>query len=179
LEYNFIGKDKPCLSKEVAKMRWRWFLVIPFVLILAGCATGRRLQSLETKMDVLESKVNSIEQRQTAIEGQTGESRESEGYLKGKLENVSHGPSTEVVTGTPAKNGGYLYKSGKISLTNKDIQIALKNAGLYNGQINGKIGKKTKRAIREFQKANGLKADGKVGPKTKDLLLQYLKQETK
>jgi len=157
---------------------WRWFLVIPFVLILTGCATGRRLQSLETKMDVLESKVNSVEQRQTAIEGQTGESRESEGYLKGKLESAPRGPSTVVVTGA-AKNEGYLYKSGKVSLTNKDIQIALKNAGFYNGQINGKIGKKTKKAIREFQKAKGLKADGKVGPKTKDLLLQYLKQETK
>src|SRR5271157_3472524 len=114
-------------------MRWRWFLVIPFVLILAGCATGRRMQSLEIKMDVLESKVNSVEQRQTAIEGQTGESRESEGYLKGKLENVSHGSSTAVVTGTPAKNEGYLYKSGKASLTKKDIQLALKNAGFYNG----------------------------------------------
>ncbi len=160
-------------------MRWRWFLVIPFVLILTGCATGKRLQNLETKMDVLESKVNSVEQRQTAIEGQTGESRESEGYLKGKLENTSHGSSTEVVTGTLDKNGGYLYKSGKKFLTHKEIQLALKNAGFYNGPINGKIGKKAKKAIREFQKANGLKADGKVGSKTKDLLLQYLKQETK
>ena len=130
---------------------------------------------METKMDVLESKVNSVEQRQTSIEGQTGESRESVGYLKGKLENVSHGPSTVVVTGTTAKNEGYLYKSGKASLTKKDIQLALKNAGFYNGPIDGNIGKKTKGAIRDFQKANGLKADGKVGKQTTRLLSQYLK----
>ena len=159
-------------------MRWRWFLVIPFVLILAGCATSSRLQSLETKTAALQAKVDSLEQRQSSIESQSGESRESVGYLKGKVESAPRGPSTVVVTGATG-NEGYLYKTGKASLTKKDIQLALKNAGFYNGQIDGKIGKKTKKAIREFQKANGLKADGKVGLKTKDLLSRYLSQETK
>jgi murein L,D-transpeptidase YcbB/YkuD len=142
-------------------MRWRWLLVLPLVLMLVGCSTvtSKRINSLETKVGALEAKVDSVEQRQSAIEGQTGESRESVGYLKG--------------------NEGYLYKSGKKSLTHKDIQLALKNAGFYNGTIDGKIGKNSKKAIREFQKANGLKADGVVGPKTRDLLLQYLTQEAK
>ncbi len=48
----------------------------------------------------------------------------------------------------------------------KQIQTALRNAGLYSGNIDGKIGPKTKSAIEEFQKANGLKVDGKVGPQT-------------
>mgnify|MGYP001612795382 CR=1 FL=1 len=48
----------------------------------------------------------------------------------------------------------------------KDIQTALKNAGLYNGSIDGNIGPKTKKAIEEFQKQNGLKVDGKVVPRT-------------
>ena len=55
-----------------------------------------------------------------------------------------------------------------------DIQTALKNAGLYNGAIDGKIGPKTKNAIEEFQKANGLKADGKVGTKTWAALSRHL-----
>lgn len=46
------------------------------------------------------------------------------------------------------------------------IQEALKNAGYYEGKIDGSIGPKTKRAIEKFQTENGLKADGKVGPKT-------------
>jgi len=156
-------------------MRWKWLLVIPSVLLLTGCSTvsGKRLNSLETKVSTLEAKVDSVEQRQSAIEGQTGESRESVGYLKGKVD--SRGPSTVVVTGAQG-NEGYLYKSGKKSLTHKDIQLALKSAGFYNGHIDGKIGKSTKKAIREFQKTNGLKADGIVGPKTRDLLLQYLTQ---
>lgn len=153
----------------------RWWIVVPVTFLLTGCSTvsSKRLNNLETKVSTLEAKVDSVEQRQSAIEGQTGESRESVGYLKGKVD--SRGPSTVVVTG----NEGYLYKTGKKSLTHKDIQFALKNAGFYNGTIDGKIGKNTKKAIREFQKTNGLKADGIVGPKTKDLLLQYLTQETR
>jgi hypothetical protein len=56
----------------------------------------------------------------------------------------------------------------------RDIQTALKNAGFYNGAVDGKIGPKTKSAIEEFQKAKGLKADGRVGPKTWAELEKYL-----
>ena len=56
----------------------------------------------------------------------------------------------------------------------KEIQTALKNAGLYTGAIDGTIGPRTKKAILDFQKANGLKADGKVGPKTWAALEKYL-----
>jgi murein L,D-transpeptidase YcbB/YkuD len=161
-------------------MNKRLYIFFPVLLLLSGCATAttKKVNALEVKTAALEEKVSSLEQRQSSIESQSGESRESVGYVKGRLEGMPHGSSTVVVTGGTG-NEGYLYKSGKISFTKKDIQIALKNAGYYNGRIDGKIGKNTKRAIREFQKANGLKADGKVGSKTKDLLLQYLKQETK
>jgi len=54
------------------------------------------------------------------------------------------------------------------------IQTALKNAGLYTGAIDGKIGPLSRKAIIEFQKANGLQADGKVGPKTWAVLEKYL-----
>ena len=60
---------------------------------------------------------------------------------------------------------------------NKDIQKALKNAGLYSGSIDGKLGPKTKKAIEEFQSSKGLKADGKVGPKTWAELEKYLVQQ--
>ena len=56
----------------------------------------------------------------------------------------------------------------------EDIQKALKNAGLYAGSVDGKIGPKTKKAIEEFQSTNGLTADGKVGPKTWEKLKSYL-----
>ena len=56
----------------------------------------------------------------------------------------------------------------------KDIQRALKNAGFDIGTIDGKIGPKTKKAIENFQKSKGLKADGKVGPRTWAELEKYL-----
>lgn len=54
-----------------------------------------------------------------------------------------------------------------------EIQTALKHAGFYTGSIDGKIGPKSKKAIEDFQTANGLKADGKVGPKTWEALAKY------
>ena len=64
--------------------------------------------------------------------------------------------------------------SGPYKPTNKDIQIALSNAGFYKGKIDGDIGLATKRAIRAFQAKNNLVVDGKVGPKTWAVLSRYL-----
>jgi len=60
----------------------------------------------------------------------------------------------------------------------KQIQEALKNAGLYDGKIDGHVGPKTKKAIEAFQSQNGLKADGKVGRKTWKALSVYLNKST-
>ena len=46
------------------------------------------------------------------------------------------------------------------------VSKALKKAGFYEGNIDGKIGEKTKGAIINFQKANGIKVDGIVGRET-------------
>ena len=62
--------------------------------------------------------------------------------------------------------------------TPKEIQTALKNAGLYDGKVDGNIGPKTKKAIEAFQSQNGLKADGKVGRKTWKALSAYLNKTT-
>ncbi|MFH0763189.1 MAG: peptidoglycan-binding domain-containing protein [Candidatus Omnitrophota bacterium] len=58
----------------------------------------------------------------------------------------------------------------------EDIQKALKKANFYAGEIDGKLGPMSQKAIKEFQKANGLEADGKVGPKTWEALSKYLSQ---
>ena len=59
-------------------------------------------------------------------------------------------------------------------LKNKMIQRALKKADLYHGAIDGIIGPKSKKAIKEFQRSHGLVIDGKVGPKTWSKLKEYL-----
>ena len=58
--------------------------------------------------------------------------------------------------------------------TGKEIQAALKNAGIYTGAIDGAIGRETKEAIRKFQAANNLNSDGTVGSRTWSILKKYL-----
>jgi len=48
----------------------------------------------------------------------------------------------------------------------KTAQTKLKALGLYNGQITGNIGSKTKAAIKAFQKQSGLTADGELTAET-------------
>lgn len=67
--------------------------------------------------------------------------------------------------------------SGPYKPTTREIQTALKNAGLYMGEIDGKKGPMTKKAIEDFQKENNLAVDGKVGPKTWEALSKYLNPE--
>ena len=64
--------------------------------------------------------------------------------------------------------------SGPYKPTPTDIQTALKNANFYAGTIDGRLGPVSKKAIMEFQKANGLAADGRVGPKTWAVLEKFL-----
>ena len=58
--------------------------------------------------------------------------------------------------------------------TTKDIQTALKNAGFNPGSFDGKMGPRTRQAIKDFQKSKGLVPDGAVGPKTWASLSKYL-----
>ena len=48
----------------------------------------------------------------------------------------------------------------------KTIQTKLKNWGYYNGNVDGIYGSGTLNAVKQFQKKNGLKADGIAGTKT-------------
>lgn len=60
--------------------------------------------------------------------------------------------------------------------TVKEIQQALTNAGLYEGEIDGVSGPKTKQAIEDFQAQNNLAVDGRVGPKTWEKLEVFFNQ---
>ena len=52
----------------------------------------------------------------------------------------------------------------------KTLQKLLADVGLYTGSIDGKFGSGTRTAVKKFQKAQGLEADGIVGQKTWEAL---------
>ena len=73
-------------------------------------------------------------------------------------------PTKAPVTPTPTP------KSLQRGFTGSDavraVQRRLKELGYYKGSADGDFGPATESAVKEFQKANGLTADGKVGEKT-------------
>lgn len=58
------------------------------------------------------------------------------------------------------------YKKGSSGSTVKQIQQVLKNQGYYNGSVDGNFGSATESAVKAFQRAKGLTADGKAGSQT-------------
>lgn len=74
----------------------------------------------------------------------------------------------------PAKVVKPVKAAPKLPASIEEVQRALKAAGFNPGKIDGKLGEKTKTAIRAFQKAHDLKVDGKAGVNTWRLLKKYL-----
>ncbi|MCM8824497.1 MAG: peptidoglycan-binding protein [Candidatus Omnitrophica bacterium] len=101
------------------------------------------------------------------------------------LDNVKIGKDVEQVKKIDIVNKEKLIKEQVVEKKGESfkkisvlqIQTALKNAGFSPGPIDGKLGAKTKKAIIEFQKREGLVPDGKVGPKTWERLSKYLKNK--
>lgn len=59
-----------------------------------------------------------------------------------------------------------LYKRGSSGDTVMQIQTRLKSWGYYSGSVDGIYGSATERAVRYFQRKNGLAPDGQAGDKT-------------
>ncbi|MDO5022040.1 MAG: peptidoglycan-binding protein, partial [Eubacteriales bacterium] len=52
----------------------------------------------------------------------------------------------------------------------ENLQNRLKELGYYSGKIDGKYGNGTTKAVKDFQRDNKLKVDGKAGQKTQEVL---------
>jgi peptidoglycan hydrolase-like protein with peptidoglycan-binding domain len=131
------------------------FLIVFLVISLAGCATTKK--GYDTQTQQLHSRINFLEEE---LQRKNQEVSDLENELARTQDASSLSRSTK--------------ESSIGSLSPKQIQKALKNSGFYNGPIDGKIGSKTKKAIKDFQKVNGLKADGVVGKRTAEKLNDYL-----
>ena len=131
------------------------FIILALTVMTLGAGCGKKQKSLEEMQEPMSMEsLSTLKAEGTAQQTQGAES------------------STPAVSpGTPLEP---LLPSGPYQPTAVEIQTALQNSGYYTGAIDGKIGPKTLKAIEEFQKANGLMADGKVGRKTWALLSKHL-----
>lgn len=70
-------------------------------------------------------------------------------------------------------------KKVETSDANIDLQSKLATLGLYQGKVDGMVGKHTKEAVKSFQRAVGLAEDGVAGKKTKAKLEELYQQLAK
>ena len=142
-----------------------YLVIICFVVsCVAGCSSAQKkrdeeVKGIKSRVDSLESKVEGVETKQVETEKSLAQQAEMAAQKAAVVEtNVSVKP-----------------REYKTTARIKDIQVCLKNAGYYDGAVDGVKGKMTRKAVKEFQKANGLTADGVVGKKTWELLSKYSK----
>ncbi len=153
-------------------------------MLLNGCATTSRSQN-QTMVTQLQFRVGDLERQ---LEGRDQQIKQLEydvkdmSYEVSRLQEelkrsrgVSTSRSSSTSSGTtalPGKDEPII----RIDVDPKEVQTALKNAGYYTGAIDGKVGSGTKSAIVQFQKDNGLNADGLMGRQTWNELKKFLTQ---
>ncbi|MBN1870988.1 MAG: peptidoglycan-binding protein [Candidatus Omnitrophica bacterium] len=138
-------------------------LVLLLVLALSGCATMPKKNTANMQIQDLQAQVveirEKVDRQNDAIASLTRELEQQKA-----MEKAAH-PKEKTVKDNVMSDP---------TMTAENIQKALKNAELYSGPIDGKMGKNTKSAIMEFQRLNNLKADGIVGKRTWTLLKEFL-----
>ena len=66
----------------------------------------------------------------------------------------------------PPRGGSSSGNHIRVPVPARTVQAALKEAGFYKGNVDGKVGRQTVAAITAFQRSQGIKADGIVGRTT-------------
>jgi peptidoglycan hydrolase-like protein with peptidoglycan-binding domain len=129
------------------------------IFVLSGCATMGKNDELSNQG--LRNKVSALETQLTEKDNEIS-------ALKDELARKQQDAGADLQGAAEPKR-----------IDAKMIQTALKNAGYFQNEIDGKMGRKTRLAVREFQKANNLHVDGRVGKNTWILLKEYLDKKVK
>jgi len=145
----------------------REFLVLPVLMLLAGCATTRsnsqvtqlqmRVNELERQVDDKDEEIKNLNYQLKDVAYESDKSRSRKSQIDSS--SVSEADIGDII---------------RVGVGPDKVQLALKNAGYYQGPVDGKVGNKTKKAISAFQKDNNLKADGVVGKQTWATLKTHL-----
>ncbi|MBI3082872.1 MAG: peptidoglycan-binding protein [Candidatus Omnitrophica bacterium] len=130
-------------------------------VLISGCAGSRyarEVTRLKSDVGLLDQRVNQLER--SSLRTQSSWPGESWRQPSAPAARIPARPST--VSAQPPT---------------RDIQRALKAAGFDPGPVDGKLGSRTRQAVREFQGVNGLQVDGIVGKRTWAKLAPFLDLE--
>lgn len=140
-----------------------------FMISLTGCSTCRKKTDLE---------IQGLKNQISLLETQSQAKDEEINSLKDALSKQTQVVDVQDLSRkveTKKRIVGEVRSRPNI----KHIQIALRNAGLNPGPIDGKMGRMTIEAVKAFQANHNLRADGKVGKATWRLLSEYLYKQLK
>lgn len=131
------------------------FVLVLTTVLISGCATTRARRPDPAQAD--------MSAQMTAMQSEMASKDRQIAELQAKLDSYQRALESPR-TNFSASNASDVIRVSGVSIS--DVQRALKRAGFDPGSVDGKLGKKTKSAIREFQRSQGLSADGVVGQKT-------------
>lgn len=135
-------------------------------MVLSGCAGGGRYRQ---EMARLQSQVGLLDERLTQLERST--LTDASAAAPGDLGHTTI--SSAPTQGRSASETSRPSARSSEKPNTDEIQRALKNAGFYQGAVDGKMGPQTREAVREFQRIHGLQEDGVVGKATWAKLRTY------
>lgn len=143
-------------------MQKRVGVIVLLAGLLSGCAGARTAQMnrLQADLDLLDQRVSQLER--SNLRGSSAE-----------MPPLLTEPGAQGAAASSTARPAPASAPAPTKPSTKEIQQALKNAGFYQGSLDGKIGPQTREAIREFQRAHGLKVDGVVGKQTWTALAPY------
>ena len=145
--------------------------MMTMAFVISGCAGGRTRQDLarlQSQMGMFDERLTQLER--TNFGGSPAVSLDESAGGTGSAGVVSAGSGKRTTAAARSTANG-AKSSAKPST--KEVQQALKNAGFYQGAVDGKMGPVTRDAVKEFQRIHGLKDDGVVGRQTWAKLASY------
>ena len=139
-------------------------ILIGTMFLTTGCTTKKRHErdftNLQTQIGSLQGEVARLDQSL----------RDTETTLKSAQKRGTSPATSDATSGSvfgELNNSGAVYRTPSgFEIPVVALQRALKNAGYYQGTVDGRVGSGTKQAIRNFQKDRGLNTDGVCGRQT-------------
>ncbi len=135
-----------------------WVAVLVGVSGCAGSRTRQELTRLQSQVGILDERLSQLERA---------------GALPPAPVELS-GADSGLTLSSPAPVKAAASSGSSTRPPTLQVQQALKNAGFYQGAVDGKMGAMTRSAIQEFQRVHGLNDDGIVGKLTWAKLRPYV-----